>query len=204
MFSGIIETTGVITQIQKEGNNKRFLIASKIASELKVDQSISHNGVCLTIVAQSSQIHEVVAIKETLTRTTLDTWEPGDSINLERSITPATLLDGHLVQGHVDAVGICTALEAQNGSWEFTFQFPSEYAGLLVQKGSVSIDGTSLTVIDPGLESFRVAIIPYTYENTRMGKIKPGDVVNLEFDVIGKYFLRQLEVEGWRKKLQAV
>ncbi|MCB0600904.1 MAG: riboflavin synthase [Saprospiraceae bacterium] len=204
MFSGIIEATGIITEIRSEGSNLRFIIASRLAPELQIDQSISHNGVCLTVIAHDQESHQVVAIRETLSKTTLGTWKPGDTVNLERSITPATLLDGHLVQGHVDAVGICTSLLAQNGSWEFTFQFPSEFAGLLVQKGSVSIDGTSLTVIDPGLDNFRVAIIPYTYEHTRMGRIEPGDSVNLEFDVIGKYFLRQLEVEGWREKLRQV
>lgn len=204
MFSGIIEATGIITEIRSEGSNLRFIIASRLAPELQIDQSISHNGVCLTVIDHDQESHQVVAIRETLSKTTLGTWKPGDTVNLERSITPATLLDGHLVQGHVDAVGICTSLLAQNGSWEFTFQFPSEFAGLLVQKGSVSIDGTSLTVIDPGLDNFRVAIIPYTYEHTRMGRIEPGDSVNLEFDVIGKYFLRQLEVEGWREKLRQV
>ncbi|MCB0656723.1 MAG: riboflavin synthase [Saprospiraceae bacterium] len=204
MFSGIIEARGTIEKIDVQGTNKHFTIASPLSGQLHIDQSVSHNGVCLTVVERDQHTHQVTAIRETLIRSTLDQWEPGDTINLERSITPATLLDGHLVQGHVDAIGWCTKIEALQGSWEFTLKYPEEFAALIVPKGSISIDGTSLTVVDPDFNTFRVAIIPYTYAHTRMGSLKPGEPVNLEFDIIGKYFQRQLQVEGWRAKMQNV
>ncbi len=194
MFTGIIEQTGTIKQIEKEGSNYHFTIASPISSALKIDQSLSHNGVCLTVVSIENDTHIVTAIEETLKRTNLGELKPGDTVNLERAMLPSSRLDGHIVQGHVDATGQCTGIEKKEGSWYFEFRFPPDSATLLVHKGSVCINGVSLTVIEPSAESFKVAIIPYTFEHTNFKSLKPGDSVNLEFDIIGKYIGRYMEV----------
>lgn len=194
MFTGIIEANGIITAIRAEQNNIHFHIKSVISTQLKVDQSISHDGVCLTVTQIDDDIHQVTAIKETLDRTILGQWKVGDEINLERSLTLQTRLDGHFVQGHCDTSGICIAKEDAGGSWTFRIQFPEDYAALLIDKGSICVNGVSLTVIDPSREDFGVAIIPYTYEHTNFKHLLPGKGVNLEFDILGKYLRRSLEL----------
>ena len=191
MFTGIIETLGTVQNIEKDGTNVHFTIASKISKKLKVDQSIAHNGVCLTVVKLTPLYHTVTAIEETLLKTNLDNWKIGDTVNLEKAMSPKALLDGHIVQGHVDLTGVCIGREDRNGSWFFTFQYPPQY--LLVDKGSICINGVSLTVVSPQNDTFSVAIIPYTFENTTFHSLKIGDKVNLEFDVIGKYIARYFE-----------
>jgi riboflavin synthase len=195
MFAGIIEQLGTITKVQKEGNNKHFYIQSQLTPELYIDQSIAHNGVCLTVVElpQEDLIHKVTAIHETLIKSNLGQLVTGSKVNLERSIKLETRIDGHHVQGHVDATAKCIKIREVNGSWYFTFLFPEKFKTLLVNKGSVSINGVSLTVIDPTHDSFSVAIIPYTYEHTTFGLINQGDYVNIEFDILGKYVARNLE-----------
>ncbi len=190
MFTGIVEAQGEIVAIEREAGNLHFDIQSPISSALKVDQSLAHDGVCLTVVLVGGQVHRVTAIEETLQRTALGEWEVGRKVNLERAMQLGARLDGHLVQGHVDDVGVCKAVEPQDGSWLFTFSFDERHAALLVHKGSVCINGVSLTVIDPQKDQFQVAIIPYTYEHTNFGSLRPGQKVNLEFDLIGKYLLR--------------
>ena len=193
MFTGIIETLGTIENIVTEGSNYHFKIASSLSKHLKIDQSLAHNGVCLTVTACDSDTHTVTAIQETLNRTTLGSWAVGDSINLERAMQVGARLDGHNVQGHVDAVGACISVEDAAGSWYFTFNFPSEYKHLLIDKGSVAINGTSLTVINPTDTQFSVAIIPYTYAHTNFKNIAVGSTINLEFDIIGKYLARFMQ-----------
>ncbi len=190
MFTGIVEAQGEIVAIEREAGNLHFDIQSPISSALKVDQSLAHDGVCLTVVSVEGQVHRVTAIEETLQRTALGEWEVGRKLNLERAMQLGARLDGHLVQGHVDDVGVCKAVEPRDGSWLFTFSFDERHAALLVHKGSVCINGVSLTVIDPQKDQFQVAIIPYTYEHTNFGSLRPGQKVNLEFDLIGKYLLR--------------
>lgn len=190
MFTGIIETTGKVTAIEANGSNKTFWISSPISLELKVDQSVSHNGVCLTVEEIREGNHRVTAIAETLEKTNLGSWQNGDTVNIERCLLLNARLDGHMVQGHVDTTAVCTEIKTLAGSWEFKFQFPSQFASLLVEKGSISLNGISLTVFDVGQDHFRVAIIPYTYEHSNMSVLKQGDFVNLEFDIIGKYVLR--------------
>lgn len=190
MFTGIIEATGTVTEIIETGSNRSFWIKSAISSELKIDQSVAHDGVCLTVDELKDGLHRVTAVKETLSKTNLVLWAPDRLINLERSMLMNGRLDGHLVQGHVDTTGTCTAVTEQAGSWLFTFSFPEQFGNLLVEKGSVSVNGTSLTVFDVQRSSFSVAIIPYTYEHTSIHQLKPGSPVNLEFDIIGKYVLR--------------
>ena len=194
MFTGIIESTGNIVDIKKYGDNIDFTIQSKLASEAYIDQSISHNGVCLTVVEIKEDTYTVTAIKETLDVTNLGSWKVGTEVNLERSMLPNTRLDGHFVQGHVDTKVICSSVEQLDGSWYFGFGLPKENRSLVVHKGSIAINGTSLTVIHPkeSDENFRVAIIPYTFEHTNFKKLKPGDEVNIEFDILGKYVERQL------------
>jgi riboflavin synthase len=191
MFTGIIETLGTVQNIEKDGTNVHFTIASKISKKLKVDQSIAHNGVCLTVVKLTPQYHTVTAIEETLLKTNLGDWKIGDMVNLEKAMSPKALLDGHIVQGHVDLTGVCIGREDRNGSWFFTFQYPPQY--LLVDKGSICINGVSLTVVNPQNDTFSVAIIPYTFEHTTFHSLKIGDRINLEFDVIGKYIARYFE-----------
>ena len=187
MFTGIIETPGEIIRIDVERNNRVFTIKSEIVSELKVDQSVSHNGVCLTVTSVSPDGYQVVAVSETLERSNLGSLTVGDLVNLERSIILGDRLDGHLVQGHVDHTAICKSINETNGSWAFVFEFETSSDHVLIEKGSICINGVSLTCFNVSEGSFEVAIIPYTYENTNFKNLSPGDVVNLEFDVIGKY-----------------
>jgi riboflavin synthase len=194
MFTGIIETTGKVDGMESDGTNLSFWITSPISNELKVDQSVSHDGVCLTVEKVENNKHRVTAIKETLDKTTLRNWRINGEINLERCMQLNGRLDGHLVQGHIDATAFCIDVEEKKGSWEYRFQFPAEFTHLLIEKGSVCINGVSLTVFDIKFNSFKVAIIPYTYEHTNIRHIKNKSVVNIEFDVIGKYLARFREV----------
>ncbi len=194
MFTGIIEATGTIRRVVPSGSNLDFWIESPLAAELRIDQSVAHNGVCLTVVEISGGEYRVTAVAETLAKTSLGTWREGSRINLERSLRVGDRLDGHFVQGHVDAVAECIAKESLEGSWLFRFRFPPSFAPLLVEKGSVCIDGVSLTVFEVGRDTFTVTIIPYTYEHTGFGALESGSAVNIEFDVLGKYLLRQREL----------
>jgi len=191
MFTGIIEGLGTIESIEREGTNIHFKVASPLSKELKIDQSISHDGVCLTVVACDENSHTVTAIEETLKLTNLGEWEVGKPVNLERAMTYGSRLDGHLIQGHVDTVATCYAVEEEDGSWYFRFNYtPASDEQLLVTKGSICINGVSLTVVEPTDNSFSVAIIPYTYEHTTFHKIAVGDKINLEFDILGKYMAK--------------
>ena len=190
MFTGIIETTGRIHSVLTEGSNRLFWVKSSLSGELKIDQSLSHQGVCLTIDALSPGMHRVTAIAETLEKTNLGSWKTGDLVNLERCLPANGRFDGHFVQGHVDARGECIDRLDRNGSWEFRFRFPVENATLVIEKGSIAINGVSLTCFNVGRNEFTVAIIPYTFEHTQFSQINPGDAVNLEFDLLGKYILR--------------
>lgn len=191
MFTGIIETIGKVAAIEQEGSNYHFTISSPISKELKIDQSVSHSGVCLTVVALGEGTHTVTAIEETLIRSNLGKWKVGDEVNLERAMMTNARLDGHMVQGHVDATGTCTGVDEVDGSWYYHFEYPFAPEYLLVDKGSISVNGVSLTVVNPSepgnTAKFSVAIIPYTYEHTNFHAIRAGVAVNLEFDVIGKY-----------------
>lgn len=187
MFTGIIEDMGVVSNLKKELDNLHISIKSSLATELKIDQSVAHNGVCLTVVALNNDEYTVTAIKETLNKTNLDTLKIDDKVNLERAMKLGDRLDGHIVQGHVDQTAICTKVKETNGSWEFTFKYDSALNNITIEKGSITINGTSLTVINSQKDSFSVAIIPYTYDHTNFYMFKKGTVVNLEFDVLGKY-----------------
>ncbi|MGB8195303.1 MAG: riboflavin synthase [Chitinophagaceae bacterium] len=202
MFTGIIETTGKIVSIDQQGENKSFFIASPISSELKVDQSVSHNGVCLTVEEAIDNQHRVTAIRETLIKTELNSWEPGTLVNLERCLKFNGRLDGHLVQGHVDSTAVCTARTEMNGSWQYSFEFPESFAAYIIEKGSVSVNGISLTVFNVTGKQFDVAIIPYTFHHTNIQYVEPGKSVNLEFDMIGKYVNRLISLQGTRDKEQ--
>lgn len=190
MFTGIIEAIGTITNIEVSGTNRSFWIQSPLSHELKVDQSVSHDGVCLTVEAITEGRHKVTAIAETLAKTNLDYWRVGDKINLERCMILGARLDGHIVQGHVDAVATCVSKTTKEGSWEFVFEYPSNFMNLVIEKGSIAINGTSLTCFNVNDNRFQVAIIPYTYEHTTISGIEPGSIVNIEFDIIGKYIQR--------------
>lgn len=190
MFTGIIETLGEIKQLKKDGGNLHITVNSSITHELKIDQSVAHNGVCLTVVALHGDAYTVTAIEETLQKTNLDHLKEGDPVNLERAMILGSRLDGHLVQGHVDQTGTCIAIDQKDGSWFFTFEYEPSNNNVTIEKGSITIDGTSLTVVDSKKNLFSVAIIPYTYEHTRFNTYAIGTVVNLEFDVIGKYVSR--------------
>jgi riboflavin synthase len=190
MFTGIIEQLGIVKAIRKEGENIHFTISAPFTSELKIDQSVAHNGCCLTVVELSSDEYVVTAIQETLDKTNLNSWKIGTKVNLERCMQMNGRLDGHIVQGHVDTTASCSAIEDQNGSWKYTFQYLSEM--VTVEKGSVTINGTSLTVVDSKDKEFSVCIIPYTYEHTNFHALQIGDTVNLEFDIIGKYVAKLL------------
>jgi riboflavin synthase len=190
MFTGIIETLGRVSKVQRVGSNLTITIASAIAPELKIDQSVSHNGICLTVVAIEAQEYTVTAVHETITKTNIGDWKVGDSVNLERGMRLGDRLDGHIVQGHVDQVGICTAIEEQNGSWYFSFGYDRQNGNITIEKGSITVNGVSLTVVDSGIDSFSVAIIPYTYEHTNFSSFVAGSRINLEFDVVGKYIAR--------------
>jgi riboflavin synthase len=194
MFTGIIETLGTLTQKVKENDNLHLTVASSITNELKIDQSVAHNGICLTVVAINNDEYTVTAIKETIDKTNLGDWQVGDTLNIERAMKLGDRLDGHIVQGHVDQTATCTAIEEANGSWYFTFEYDPSLENITIEKGSITINGTSLTVVNSKLNSFSVAIIPYTYENTNFNSFKVGTKVNLEFDVIGKYVSRLNEL----------
>lgn len=190
MFTGIIETLGEIKAIEKEGSNVHFTLESDISKNLKVDQSLAHNGVCLTVVDIKEDLYTVTAVQETLDRTSLGNWKLGDKVNLERAMKYDGRLDGHIVQGHVDAKGSCVKIREVDGSWYFSFEYVPTPDHLLVDKGSVCINGVSLTVVEPKENRFSVAIIPYTYEHTVFHQLQVGDAVNLEFDILGKYIAR--------------
>lgn len=195
MFTGIIETTGTVLSVQKNQGNLRFQVQSTLASELKVDQSVSHEGVCLTIEAVTEDAFQVTAIAETIEKTNMATWTPGRKLNLERCMLMGGRLDGHIVQGHVDTTGTCLSVTESAGSWVYRFSFPPAFAHLIIEKGSITVNGTSLTCFDLSEDSFSVAIIPYTYEHTSIQQVKPGTIINLEFDVIGKYIARIQQVK---------
>lgn len=190
MFTGIIEDLGKVKDIRAEGSNVHFTIHSKIAPELKIDQSLAHNGVCLTVVGIAGNQYTVTAIKETLDRSNLGQLQVNDVVNLERAMLGHSRLDGHIVQGHVDATATCVSVEEVDGSWYYTFQYKPTPDHLLVDKGSVCVNGVSLTVVEPVDDHFSVAIIPYTYEHTTFHKFQPGSTVNLEFDILGKYIAK--------------
>lgn len=194
MFTGIIETGGVVKNILVSGGNKSFWIKSSISSKLKTDQSVAHDGVCLTVEKTKGNEHRVTAIAETLAKTNLGNWQRGTAINLERCLKISDRLDGHFVQGHVDTAATCTERIEKDGSWEFRFQFPVAFAHLIIEKGSIAVNGISLTAFNVKETSFVVAIIPYTFEHTNMKTLQPGQQVNLEFDMIGKYISRKLSL----------
>ncbi|MGH2665455.1 riboflavin synthase [Flavobacterium sp.] len=190
MFTGIIETLGTIKALEKEGENIHITVQSKITNELKIDQSVSHNGICLTVVHIEQDCYTVTAIKETIDKTNLSHWNENDSVNLERAMKLGDRLDGHIVQGHVDQTAICKSIEEVNGSWHFTFEYDKSLNNITVEKGSITVNGVSLTVVNSKVNEFSVAIIPYTYEHTNFKNFKIGTKINLEFDVIGKYVAR--------------
>jgi riboflavin synthase len=190
MFTGIIETLGIIKDIEKEGDNLHLTVSSSITNELKIDQSVAHNGVCLTVVAINNDEYKVTAIKETILKTNLSEWKVGGFVNLERAMRLGDRLDGHIVQGHVDQTGECISIEEANGSWYFTFEYDSKLNNITIEKGSITVNGVSLTVLNSKENQFSVAIIPYTYEHTNFNSFSVGSKVNLEFDVIGKYVTR--------------
>jgi len=190
MFTGIIETTGQISAISVAGTNKTFWITSPLSQELKVDQSVSHNGVCLTVEEIKGNQHRVTAIAETLQKTNLGHWQTGDLVNIERCMQMNGRLDGHIVQGHVDTTATCIGRQELDGSWEFRFRFPDQFAALIIEKGSICLNGTSLTIFNITSNEFTVAIIPYTFEHTNIKNIHEGSVVNIEFDMVGKYINR--------------
>ena len=190
MFTGIIESLGKITNVKADRGNIDFTIESEISEELKIDQSVSHNGVCLTVTEKSDNTHTVTAVKETLDKSSLKNFSVDDLINLERAMKLGERLDGHLVQGHVDGVAKCISVSVNDGSWIYEFEFDIKNEMLLIEKGSICINGVSLTVFDIVKNTFKVTIIPYTYENTSFKKLKEGDMVNIEFDMIGKYLAR--------------
>nr|WP_294897495.1 riboflavin synthase [uncultured Pedobacter sp.] len=192
MFTGIIETLGKITQLKKEQSNLHITVESDISRELKIDQSVAHNGVCLTVVDLNGNEHTVTAIDETLQKTNIGDLKVGDLINLERCMQMNGRLDGHIVQGHVDQTAKCTNLQEADGSWVFTFEYDASKGNVTVEKGSVCVNGISLTVVNSGENTFSVAIIPYTFEHTNLQNVKPGDFVNIEFDIIGKYVAKMM------------
>ena len=191
MFTGIIESLGRVKEVTEKGTNKIYWIESSLSPQLKVDQSISHNGVCLTIEELTTTSYRVTAVAETLDKTSLGTWASGTLVNLERSLLPTSRLDGHFVQGHVDATGACVKIKNCSGSWELQFSFPKKFAHLIIEKGSICVNGISLTAFKVKRDSFKVAVIPYTWQHTNLHHLKEGQPVNLEFDVLGKYIARQ-------------
>lgn len=194
MFTGIIEVLGKVEQIVKEGTNVHYTVSCSLSNEFKVDQSVSHNGVCLTVVSLTEGQHTVTAIEETLKRTNIGELQVGDVVNIERAMSASARFDGHFVQGHVDTTAKCIAVETVEGSWYFSFQYNLKPEWLLVDKGSICINGVSLTVVEPKGDTFSVAIIPYTYEHTIFHKIEVGSTVNLEFDMIGKYITKYMQL----------
>ena len=196
MFTGIIESIGIISDIKKDQGNVHLTIQTNITNELKIDQSVAHNGVCLTVVEIFDNKHVVTAIQETINKTTLGLWQIGDKVNIERAMKLGDRLDGHIVQGHVDQTAVCTNIQDKSGSWEFTFEYDTALNNITIEKGSITVNGTSLTVVNSAKNSFSVAIIPYTYENTIFHTFEIGTKVNLEFDVVGKYIARMYELRG--------
>lgn len=190
MFTGIIETLGSIKNIEKSDTNLQITIETLITPELKIDQSVAHNGICLTVIAISGNSYTVTAIDETIQKTNIASWKLGDMVNLERAMKLGDRLDGHIVQGHVDQIGICEEIQSRDGSWQFTFGYDKNFNNLTIEKGSITINGVSLTVVNSEENKFSVAIIPYTYSNTNFKNFEIGTIVNLEFDVIGKYVSR--------------
>lgn len=193
MFSGIVEEPATVVAIEKDQENLHITLKCSFVNSLKIDQSISHNGVCLTVVKKDNDSYTVTAIKETLDKTNLGLLNVGDKVNLERSMKIDSLLDGHLVQGHVDQTATCTNVEEADGSWYYTFKYDSSRGNITVEKGSISVNGVSLTVVNSKMNTFQVAIIPYTYEHTNFHQLKVGTVVNLEFDIVGKYITNMLK-----------
>ncbi|MDB4927086.1 riboflavin synthase [Mucilaginibacter sp.] len=193
MFTGIIETLGKITGLRHEQGNLHITVESVISNELKIDQSVAHNGVCLTVVAVADGRHVVTAIEETLNKTSLGHLKTGEPVNLERCMQMNARLDGHIVQGHVDQTAVCTAFKELDGSWEYTFEYDAAPGNITVEKGSICVNGISLTVVNSQANSFSVAIIPYTFEHTNLHNVRKGSVVNLEFDIIGKYVARLMQ-----------
>jgi riboflavin synthase len=190
MFTGIIETLGIIKELKKDNSNLTITVSSSITHELKIDQSVAHNGVCLTVIAINNGEYTVTAIKETIEKTNLADWKVGDLLNLERAMKLGDRLDGHIVQGHVDQTGICKSIQEANGSWYFTFEYDSNLNNITIEKGSITVNGVSLTVVNSKEKEFSVAIIPYTFEHTNFNIFKIGTSINLEFDVVGKYVER--------------
>ena len=195
MFTGIIEDMGIVTGLKKDLGNLHISIKSNLTPELKIDQSMAHNGVCLTVVDIKDDVYTVTAIKETLDKSNLGTINIHDKVNLERAMKLGDRLDGHMVQGHVDQTAVCTKVEETNGSWMFSFNYDSKLNNITIEKGSITVNGTSLTVVDSKKDSFSVAIIPYTYEHTNFSTFKKGSIVNLEFDVLGKYVSKLLDLK---------
>ena len=194
MFTGIVEAIGEVMDIHKEGTNITFTLTCPFTNELKIDQSLSHNGVCLTVIAIEGNLYSVTAIDETLKKTNLGKLEVGSKVNLERCMPANGRFDGHIVQGHVDQIGRVTAITPQDGSWLYDFEYEPEGQNITVEKGSICINGTSLTVFNSGTNTFRVAIIPYTYEHTVFHTLEVGDIVNLEFDIVGKYIRKMMNL----------
>ncbi len=187
MFTGIIETLGTIQEIKKDKDNIHITIASSLTDELQIDQSVAHNGICMTVVAIDKDLYTVTAIGETIKKTNISHWQTDDMVNLERAMKLGDRLDGHIVQGHVDQIGNCIIAKETNGSWYYTFEYDAALENITIEKGSITVNGVSLTVVDSGKNNFSVAIIPYTFEHTNFNSFKEGTKVNLEFDVIGKY-----------------
>jgi riboflavin synthase len=194
MFSGIVEEAATVIKLEKDRENLHITMTCSFADELKIDQSLAHNGVCLTVVAKDKSTYTVTAVQETLLKSNLGLLQPGDKVNLERSMKLNDRLDGHIVQGHVDQTATCTEIKEADGSWYFTFEYDLSKNNITVEKGSISVNGVSLTVVNSQSNSFQGAIIPYTYEHTNFHRIKIGTIVNLEFDIIGKYVARLLEL----------
>lgn len=196
MFTGIIEYLGRVVSVDELGTGKVFWVESPLAEKLHIDQSLSHNGICLTVEDIKSGCHRVTAIRETLEKTNCGNWETGSLVNLERCLPASGRFDGHMVQGHVDSTGTCISREDNNGSWLYRFSFPEKFAPLLIEKGSIAVNGISLTCFDVDKSSFSVAIIPYTFHYTNLFEIVPGSSVNLEFDLLGKYLLRKWSLDA--------
>lgn len=196
MFTGIIEAVGSVLSVQNKGSNKQFWITSSLSAGFKPDQSIAHNGICLTVEEIKANAHRVTAVQETLQKTSIGAWKEGDAINLEQCLTLNSRLDGHIVQGHVDTTATCIEKETLNGSWKYQFRFPEKFAPLVIEKGSICVNGISLTAFDVTSNSFAVAIVPYTFEHTNMHRLEKGGTVNIEFDMVGKYVVRGMELGG--------
>lgn len=195
MFTGIIESTGTVQEIITSGTNKTFWISSPLSNEFKIDQSVSHDGVCLTVEEVQDSRHRVTAIEETLEKSNIGGWQTGNVVNIERCMQMNGRLDGHIVQGHVDATAVCTSLQDMNGSWEYRFTFDARFAPFIIEKGSIAVNGTSLTIFNIADDAFSVAIIPYTYHHTSIRHVVQGTLVNIEFDMIGKYINRFVQLQ---------